>query len=222
MRQTYSQQLWPTTADFAALLRGWQRDASAVLVGYIWQGYDRLHNATFSALDVDREDADIERDITQLLEPAIRQSMSGFEPFYIQHGPYEFETRQPPPAQPPQYDLAFVWSANPRVQWPLEAKVLRTAQSTSEYIKALTDNFLTCRYAPFSSEAGMLGYLLQGLPENVLEKIAQDLSCTLMHHPFFPDRNHRTSDHDRIVPQGKAYPSTFHCHHIILVLRSGT
>jgi hypothetical protein len=191
------------------------------LLEHVWKGYDHLRSSTFSVTCVNQEDEDIERDVTELLEPAIRTGMSGFEPFYIQHNPYEHETRQPAPAQPPQYDLAFVWSAQPRLKWPLEAKVLRSDESTSEYITAITTNFLTCRYAPFSSEAAMLGYLLQGLPDRAFTKIAKELSCTLKHHASFVGRDHKTSDHHRDVPGGKDYPREFRCHHMILVIGQG-
>jgi hypothetical protein len=75
--------------------------------------------------------------------------------------------------QPPEYDLAYVLRADERIMWPLEAKVLETDGDVGEYIKDLKNEFLTCRYAPFSSEGAMLAYLLSGKPEIVFGNLAQ-------------------------------------------------
>lgn len=216
MGLTYAERLWPDTSEFNDLLAKWHKDGSAVLLGYVWKGYDSLCKQMISVDPVTQSDDDIERSITQLLEPEISAVMSGFEPFYIQHNSYEYETRKPSPAQPPEYDLAFVWHALPRIKWPLEAKVLKTDATTAEYISEIKSNFLTCRYAPFSAEAAMLGYLLKGKPGKVFDKIAVGLSCKLKDNPDFLDRDHKTSDHRRVVPKGKDYPYSFRCHHMIL------
>ena len=100
--------------------------------------------------------------------------------------------------------------------WPLEAKVLKTDGAVSEYIKEINDNFMTCRYAPFSSEGGMLGYLLSGNPDKAFTNIAKKLPCTLNDHPDFPNRDHKTSDHQRVIPPEKSYPAEFRCHHLLL------
>ena len=142
--------------------------------------------------------------------------MSLFEPFVIQTERFEMEQREPSPARPKQYDLAFVWIENRRITWPLEAKVLHSDGSVSKYIKEITDNYLICRYAPFSSEAGMLAYLLKGDPEKAFDNIAKSVPCLLSDHVDFQNRDHKTSDHQRIVPAGESYPSSFRCHHLIL------
>ena len=160
-RQTYSERIWPDTIEFNSLLDKWQNSGSTILLGFVWEGYDSLWSKYISRLDCNQGDEDLERNITQLLEPEIRDAMNAFEPFYVQHDPFEHETRKPAPASPPQYDIAFVWRENPRIMWPLEAKVLRTDGTISEYKKAITEKFLTCRYAPFSSEGAMLGYLIK-------------------------------------------------------------
>ncbi|TFH51772.1 MAG: hypothetical protein E4G89_01940 [Methanothrix sp.] len=61
--------------------------------------------------------------------------MDGAEPFFVQHNSYEHESRKAPPAQAPEYDIAFVLYQNERIKWPLEAKVLRTQQGISEYVR---------------------------------------------------------------------------------------
>ncbi|MGA2864087.1 MAG: hypothetical protein ABSF95_06320 [Verrucomicrobiota bacterium] len=193
------------------LAGGWCCDQSVILLSFVWGAYDRM-KLDNPAVD----DRDLERSLTQLFEVRIRREMSGDEPFYIQHGPYERETMKRPPAQPPQYDLAFVLNADERIMWPLEAKVLETAKAVSEYVLEVREQFLACRYAPFCSEGAMLGYLLTGSPGEAFTNIAAKVPCTLEEHPKFPSRAHRTSRHRRTVPAGKRYPADFCCHHLIL------
>jgi hypothetical protein len=161
------------------------------------------------------DNRDLERSLTQLFEVRIRREMSGDEPFYVQHGPYERETMKKR-GQPPQYDLAFVLNADERIMWPLEAKVLETAAAVSDYVSDVREQFLACRYAPFCSEGAMLGYLLAGSPGEVFSNIAAKIPCILEEHPKFRSRAHRTSRHRREIPAGKRYPAEFSCHHLIL------
>jgi len=215
--QTYPEKRWPRTPEFG-VLRNWKAAGSSVLLEFVWQAYDRFRAGVLAELDPAIEDEDLERSITQLLEPEIRQVMTGFEPFRVQHGPYERETRALPPAQPPQYDIAFILQSNPRVMWPLEAKVLKSDGAVAAYIAEIRENFLTCRYSPFSSEAAMLGYLLSGEPRKTFANIAQKSNWQFRQHPDFAERAHKTSDHTREVPIGKQYPVEFRCHHLILRL----
>jgi len=217
--QSYPERRWSQTPEFMGVLRGWKAAGSTVLLGLVWQAYDRLRIRAFAGLRPAVEDKDLERSITQLLEPEIHQVMTGYEPFYVQHGLYEHETRALPPAQPPEYDIAFVLWSNPRVMWPLEAKVLRTDGTVAAYIAEIRNDFLTCRYSPFSSEAAMLGYLLSGEPKNTFADIAQKGNWQLSQHPDFADRDHKISDHTRDVPMGKPYPVQFRCHHLIFRLQ---
>lgn len=213
---TYSERRWPDIKEFNSLLSKWKASNSAVLLKLVWKGYELFYQEILSSIDCSQSDEDLERNITQLFEPKINQVMTGYEPFYVQHGPYEHESRQKSPAQPPQYDIAFVYRDNPRVMWPLEAKVLKTDSALAEYVKEVKNNFLSCRYAPFSAEAGMLGYLLSGVPQNVFNKIAKGLKRTLYDHPEFQKQNHKISKHQRKVPKNKMYPQKFFCHHLVL------
>jgi len=199
--------------DFVALAGQWCRNRSAILLKYVWKAYDELKSIPPAAIDPE----DVERSLTQLLEPRIRKAMTGYETFYIQHGPYERETKMPPPAQPPQYDIAFVLLGDERLMWPLEAKKLETDGTVADYVDEVRDQFLTCRYAPFSSEGAMLGYLLLGDHNKAFRNIAAKLPCVLVHHAGFPHRAHRVSHHVRRVPRGKLYPRDFTCHHLIML-----
>jgi hypothetical protein len=187
----------------------------------VWKAYDKFCADELTQVDCSQEDEDLERNITQLLEPKMHEVMTGYEPFYVQHGPYEHESSLGGSAQPPQYDIAFILQCNPRVMWPLEAKVLRTSNRVAEYINEIRSNFLTCRYSPFSSEAAMLGYLLGDDSDIAFKNIEEKGGWKLSPHSCFLDREHRTSDHDREVPQGMPYPMRFRLHHLIFRLRSG-
>jgi hypothetical protein len=154
--------------EFVSLAGRWCANQSANLLASVWQGYDLLSSEPPSRFDR----RDLERSITQLLELRIRKVMSGDEPYDVQHSPRERETMKSR-GQPPEYDLAYVLRADERIMWPLEAKVLETDGDVGEYIKDLKNEFLTCRYAPFSSEGAMLAYLLSGKPEIVFGNLAQ-------------------------------------------------
>lgn len=196
---------------FVALAQAWMGNPSKQFIGLVWAGYVAMR-AALPVID----ERDLERSITQLLEPRIRTTMSGDEPFYIQHGPYERETMQKPPAQPPQYDLAFVLRSDDRIMWPIEAKVMETPNTVSRYVKDIRDEFLTCRYGPFSSSGAMLGYLLAGDSAEALSAIGTALGCTLEPLADHLDKPASLSRHDRTIPVGKSYPARFECYHIIL------
>jgi len=194
-------------------------DACALMLGWVWGGYDLLGEDVLRKVNWNQAKDDLEREITQLLEPRIRRCMPAETFCYIQHAPTERETRKPAPAQPPEYDLGFVLFSNERIIWPMEAKVLSTDQDTASYVSDVLHQFLTCRYGPFSEEGAMLGYLLSGMPSKAFAKIAVKLGVKLAVLGAFSARNHRVSSHSRQVPAGKAYPKSFRCHHLLMVLR---
>lgn len=197
--------------DFLRLSSAWCKDQSEIMLGFIWRGYDQMQSDKPVV-----DGRDLERSITQLLAPRIDRAMSGDEPFDVQHGPFERETMQPPPAQPPQYDIAFTLREEERIMWPMEAKILETSGAVSEYIKDIHEQFLTCRYAPFTGEGAMLGYLLSGTADDTFQNIAKKTPCKLEDHPAFSSRSQKLSRHTRNVPSGKTYPSKFRCHHLML------
>lgn len=202
----------PADPAFVALARAWMQAPADTLLALVWTAYDDMR-ASPPTIDT----RDLERSITQRLEARINDAMSGDEPFRVQHGAYEHETMAAPPAQPPQYDIAFVLRSDERLMWPLEAKVLETAGRISEYLEDVRQQFLTCRYAPFSGSAAMLGYLLSGDTSEALDGIGKKLGCTL--HPVSGSsatRAHRMSYHVRTAPLGKPYPLDFICHHLML------
>lgn len=217
-RRTIGEERWPETPEFSTVAARWNRKASSIMLGFVWGGYERFCEDVLSQIDVSLSDEQLERSVTQLLTPKVRDCMTGYEPFHIEQGVYEYETRVSASAQPPLYDLAYVLRSNPRIMWPIEAKVLRSDGDVGRYVNEITDNFLTCRYAPFSGEGAMLGYLMAGDPASVFENITTKSPCLLNDHPDFGSRAHKTSSHVRSVPLGKPYPINFRCHHLIMPL----
>ena len=217
-RRTILEVRFPDTPDFAALAHEWLVDGVDQMLGFVWRAYDRLVADILSHISLTDADKDLERAITMTLVPRIRDEMSGDETYHVEHEWYEHETMLDPPARPRQYDICFVWRECPRIMWPLEAKVLPTDESVDAYVSEIRDNFLTCHYAPFTGEGGMLGYLVTGDPEEAFNNIAKKVPCKLKKHPNFPTRDHRTSEHSRKVPRGKPYPRDFRCHHMLLRL----
>ena len=212
--------LFPPPSTALQTLRGkWAEDAASILLGFVWKGYDLMRAELLDRFDVTQAEENLERSISQLLQPRIAQKMTGDEPFYVQHGPYENESRAGGNAQPPQYDIAFVFRQNEAVMWPLEAETLKTDGSVLEYAKGVRLNFLRCRYAPFVAEGAMLGYLFSGKADTAFKNIAAELSCVLVHNRNFASRAHKVSRHRRIVPKGKTYPVNFSCHHLILIMQ---
>ncbi|MDD5724433.1 MAG: hypothetical protein PHY29_11965 [Syntrophales bacterium] len=217
-RLTIGEARWPETPEFLTVAKCWNRNASTIMLEFVWKGYELLCTEVLSEVDVNLADEQLERNITLYLVPRIRRHMSGYEPFDVEHEVDEFETRVSPSAQPPRYDIAFILRNNQRIMWPLEAKVLRTDGAVGPYVGEVTENFLTCRYAPFSSEGAMLGYLLAGQSVNVFRNIEEKVPCSLENHPGFTSHNHKKSNHNRKVPAGKQYPNNFRCHHLIMPL----
>jgi hypothetical protein len=210
-QSAYSPAYGSADPAFISLARSWMQNPAQQLLSFIWLAYENMNPATPTV-----DGRDLERSITQLLEPRVRDSMSGDEPYYIQHGPFERETMKTPPAQPPQYDLAFVLRADERIMWPLEAKVLETSQSVAAYVHDIQNEFLACRYAPFSSSGAMLGYLLKGSPDDAFTAIAAKLGSALELVAEHASKPNRRSLHQRVVPIGRSYSIDFACYHLIL------
>jgi hypothetical protein len=209
------QKRYPNTGDFVELAQAWNPDAISILIRLVWEGYDRLVTEFLSQINCDGTEEQLERSITQTLAWRIRRGMTGDEPFEVQHEVYQFETSKSAQAQPPQYDIAFILIADEKMILPFEAKVLKSDVDVTEYVKEINNNFMTCRYAPFSSEGGMLGYLFSGDSNKAFTNIEIKVPCILDAHPHFPDRDHKTSNHRRVVPSGESYPVDFRCHHLL-------
>lgn len=233
-RETILERLHPDVQEFTALANEWKVDAIGQLLGFFWKGCDALINEIIEPVGgVNAEDKSLERSLNTTLAPRVCQNIPSECPFYFHHKPDEFATQQTPSAQPPEPDFAFVSRINERSMFQIEAKVLKTDGQVSEYVKEINDNFLTCRYGPFSREGAMVGYLLSGKAKSLFSNISNKLSPLLSvpktakkrpprlsQYSNFINRNHKVSNHIRKVPSGKNYEILFRCHHMILEVGS--
>lgn len=207
-----------------ALVRIWTDEMTHRLLHHVWEAYDRFYSDLLSDIDWTEDYEQLERNISWEFVLAINNTMDKFLPCTVQHSPPEFETRSSRAAKPPEYDIAFVWKSDPRLMWPLEAKIVKTDNDIDDnlrdYIQTLRERFLMCKYAPFSNGGAMLCYFKAGDITTLLGNIERRLECALPQYSGFPDRPHRISEHVRTVPPEKAgtYPAHFRCHHIIMLL----
>jgi hypothetical protein len=182
----------------------------------VWEAYEIVRTSVLAQIDMERPTDDVEREITEHFELALRRAIPGHGPFDVRHAVCERESRADPPAQPPLYDIAFQLRENPRVMWPIEAKVLRTPGRVADYVTTVRTRFLTCVYAPFSAEGTMVAYLLSGRPNDVFKQIEARIPCALLSFAPLFHRPHRYSQHVRSVPSGKPYSRNLKLHHLIL------
>lgn len=210
----------PPAASILATL--WTDTLTSQLLGLLWDAYDAVLHAAWSKVDWTQDYDDLERSLSEDLAQAINERMDSYMPVHVLHGASERESRAVPPAQPPEYDIAFRWNENPLFMWPIEAKVLKSDRDTQEnlkdYIDTVQQRYLTGYYAPFSTGGAMLAYLKSGDAETVVAHIGARLRVSMGPHPVFSGRCHKISDHQRSIPTGKDYPITFRLHHLMIQL----
>lgn len=208
---------WPDSDLFAIAAAHARAGAFETLLSAMWRGYDSFLADGWSNVDLAAATDEVERSLTQYLVPHIR--LDEYSPFFLYPGFKELASRQAPPAQAPEYDIAFVLRANQRIAWPVEAKVLSTSGTVAEYNKAVKERFLTGYYAPFTPSAAMVGYLMGGATDDAFASISAKLPATLVRHDGFVDRPHRISDHERTWPDDDSRPKEFRCHHLLFVMQ---
>jgi len=200
--------------DFVAFAAAWRKDGITQLLRYVWAGYDSLRAENPITLDPSDE-----VNVNSHLAVHINREKPKTCPFDLQHTPPELSSRLVSSRPPPTPDIGFFpWTAL-GVMFPLEAKVLRTDGHLSEYLKALRTRFLQCRYAPYSSEGVMIGYLLAGTPDVVFKKLRGRLRTPVEPHPDFQARPHRISNHRRTHRRCRDCPTEFRCHHLAMLMR---
>lgn len=215
-RATYLERRWPTTPTFQQVAERWCAGQSRRLLALVWQGYDRLLERDLTFVPFHADDEAKEESLNHLLAIRIDQSKSGDEPFYVQHQPPEQTKRKRGKGRSPQPDIGFTLYEYPRTIWPLEGKILDDAEDVRPYLAEVEGNLLTGRYATFSNEGAMIGYLLSGAPVQAMACVGDQLHQPLARHPSFPGRPHGISEHRRAEPPHPNCPSRFTCHHLVL------
>lgn len=216
-RQTYLERRWPSTPMFQNIAALWCADQSRRLLELVWRGYDLLFADDLDKVDFVADDEAREESLNYLLALRIDQC-KGDSPFYVAHQPPEQAKRKRGKGRSPQPDIGFALYEYPRTVWPMEGKVLMCDRDVSAYLAEIETNFVKARYATFSSEGAMLGYLVCGDPETVFSHICNDLGTELRDHLHFRERPHRLSDHTRANLPHPSSPNNFVCHHLILRL----
>jgi len=216
MRLTYLERRWPDSPPFQQVAYRWCRDQSRLLLDLVWRGYDRLWSQDLSQVPFSGSDEAREESLNYLLAIQIDRCKNGDEPFCVIHQPPEQTKRKRGRGKSPQPDIGFALYEHSRTIWPMEGKVLRHDEDIGPYLKEINTNFLTGRYATFSSEGAMIGYLLQGNSDHTFELIGIRLKQSLERHPHFKDRPHRVSSHQRSEIPHPNLSRTFACHHLLL------
>ncbi len=221
-RLTYLERRWPDSPTFQQIADRWCQDQSFLLLELVWKGFDRLVADDLNEVPFSDNDEAREESLNHLLAIRIDQCKSGDEPFCVQHQPPEQTKRKRGKGRSPQPDIGFVLYSFPRSVWPLEGKILVHEEDVHAYLKEINDNFLTGRYATFSAEGAMLGYLSCGNPERTFSLIDEQLQQPSTRHPRFPDRPHRITNHQRDNLPHPCSPARFTCHHLLLSVAAST
>jgi hypothetical protein len=136
-------------------------------------------------------------------------------PYYLQHEKKERE-QAIPGRQPPEPDLSFVLFSNPRITFPMDAKILErdTVAGMADYADTVQNRFVNCVYAPFSTEGAMIAFLLKGSVKTVFKSLGTAMDGKLSQSAYITGRDHKTSSHNRSAPACKY--KKFRCHHLVM------
>jgi len=199
-RPTFSELAWPMDADSRRQAKEWAGEVATQVLDWTWRAFDCLRANVLSGIDLNQPLEQLERDLTSNhfteIQTLWAYETGGYSAFYPHHEWPEMETRSPAPAKPPAYDIAFVWNDNRRVAWPIEAKVVPTAGTLSQYL-ADTAKFIGGIAAPFVGEGAQIAYLLDGEIPEFFSKLSAGISVTLKEVTAFAARAHRVSSHTR-------------------------
>jgi len=217
-RQTYLERRWPDTPIFQDIARRWCAEQSRLLLELVWRGYDLLVASDLQQVPFSADDEAKEESLNFLLAVRIDQCKAGDEPFCVSHETPEQTRRKRGKGRSPQPDIGFVLYEYPRSVWPLEGKILSHDQNVAAYIAEIETNLLTGRYATFSREGAMLGYLLAGTVEQAFARIGSEVGVPLRSHPCFTDRPHKVSQHQRGSAPDVRSRHEFLCHHMLLTV----
>jgi hypothetical protein len=214
---------FPNAPEWSAIADAWSSDAVESMLSLVWDGYDQMKSKILSKVDFTQPIHQLERALTSAHATEItklwKASQNGFESFLPKHEPWEQSSITSPSAMPPSYDFGFENVNDPRLLWPIEAKVLANPDDVKRYLDDLNLKYLSGKGAPFSTEAGLLGYLREGQAIDAIESIQKALGTNLKLFPPFANRLHHISEHPRSMPgiqDGAGH--IFVCHQMIAPL----
>jgi hypothetical protein len=203
-RPTFSAQRWPMDEQSLQQARSWATGIATQVLDLTWRAFDKLQAEDLRHVDLRKPLDQLERDLTAShfmhINQLWKQEDEGYSSICPHHEFPEQETRPGGKGKPPAYDLAFVYMANRRVAWPIEAKVLPTPGSLAQYLEDV-DKFVSGIAAPFTGEGGVIAYLLTGreadLFAQIKARLGQDLLAPIA--DALTRRAHRTTHHVRAM-----------------------
>jgi len=216
----FREQAWPEDPAFKELALEWGETVSERILDWVWRAFDALRAGPIARVDLTEPMEQLERDLTNLhfiqIQILWARETDGFPALSPVPEMSEFESRYSASAKPPAHDLGFVNFENPRIVWPIEAKVVEKPSILGRYLTDVRDKFVAGIAAPFVGQAGMIGYLLSGRAGEVFAGLEPELSQPLKHPAAFATRDHRTSLHTRgKSPFGRDLPDLL-LHHLIM------
>lgn len=215
-RGSYSQRVFPANIEFTSALEKLQNDGVRTMLGHVWSGFDGLKAEVIDKNpEPTREDADLERDLTEMLFPYVSKMIPAKSPYYLHHEKKERESAVPR-AQPPEPDLSFVFYSNIRITFPIDSKVVEKDRPSdvTDYVDTVKERFIACVYAPFSRQGAMVAFILAGSVKTYLKNVRAGLSVPLSRGWYFKGRYHKTSAHDRTATA--CHHKEFVCHHLVM------
>lgn len=215
---------FPNAPEWNAIADAWSSDVVESMLFLVWEGYDLMRAKILCKVDFTQPLHQLERTLTDAHATEIillwKANRTGFESFLPKPEMWEPSSIASPSAMPPSYDIGFENVNDPRLRWPVEAKVLSRPKDVRRYLDDLRLKYLPGIGAPFSTQAALLGYLMDGKVIDAIAAIQSALGVSLKPFPPFARRIHHTSEHPRSVPSihgGKAH--IFACHHLVAELK---
>ena len=214
---------FPNAPEWNAIADAWSQAVVEEMLTLVWEGFDQMKRRALNKVDFTQPLHQVERTLTDAHMSAItllwKANRTGFESFLPKHEAWEPSSITSPSAMPPSYDIGFENVNDPRLRWPVEAKVLARPTDVNRYLGDLKQKYLSGTGAPFSTEGALLGYLVTGQASGTLVAIQSSLGEKLKSFPLFASRHHKTSQHPRSVQGIHSGDShTFVCHHLIAPL----
>lgn len=215
---------FPNAPEWNGIADAWSSDVVESMLSLIWEGYDRMKAKILSKVDFTQPLHQLERTLTDAHATEIlllwKSNRTGFESFLPKTEMWEPSSITSPSAMPPSYDIGFENVNDPRLRWPVEAKVLSRPTDVRRYLDDLNLKYLTGVGAPFSPQAALIGYLMDGKTIDAIAAIQSALKASLKPFPPFAHRKHHTSEHPRsVIGIHGGKPHIFDCHHLVAELR---
>lgn len=191
---------WPMDDDSRRQAENWAAGITFQALDWTWRGFDALRENVLSEVDFNQPLDQLERDLTSKhfieINRLFAAETEGLSSIIPHHEFPENESAPGGSGKPPASDICFIWYHNQRVSWPIEAKVLKTPGTLSEYLGD-TAKFENGIAAPLVGEGAQLAYLLTGTTDKFFDNLSAQLALPLQTVVEFSARAHRVSSHAR-------------------------